>query len=214
VAVFLHILPIYLLCVLSIISPGPDFLLVTRQALAHGRVAGIWCSFGIAMGVVVHISYCLLGLGWVIAQSVVVFSVMKFAAALYLIYLGYEALRGSSAPQPAPESADLTLSDQAVNGWKCFRQGFITNLLNPKAALFFVSLFTVVMRAENDWDAAILLSMLDVGTIFVWFSLLSIGLGHAAVQRFFYLSRRWLDRITGVLLIGLGIKVATLQHQS
>jgi RhtB (resistance to homoserine/threonine) family protein len=216
----LSLLPVYLLFVLAIVSPGPDFLMVIRQSLAHGRTAGIYCSLGIATGILVHVSYCLLGLGLIIAQSVVLFSLIKVVAGIYLIYLGWSALKSakSSAPEVAVETegevVDTSYHSNKAERVKAFRQGFFTNLLNPKAALFFVSLFSVVLHNGIVWGQTLLLVIMMVVTAFALFSLLATGLNHAPVQKFFHRWRHWLDRVTGALLILLGIKVASMSYSS
>lgn len=216
---FLNLLPVYALFVLAIVSPGPDFLMVTRQSLTHGRIAGIYCSLGIAVGIAVHIGYCLLGLGLIIAQSVLLFNLIKIVAGIYLIYLGWHAIKSAqAAPVSDPGIAiagDPLATKHCLNKRdkiRAFRQGFFTNLLNPKAALFFVSLFSVVLHDGIAWGQTLLLVFLMVATAFVFFSMLATGLNHDPVQRLFQRGRQWLDRVTGALLILLGLKVISMSH--
>jgi RhtB (resistance to homoserine/threonine) family protein len=216
---FLNLLPVYALFVLAIVSPGPDFLMVTRQSLTHGRIAGIYCSLGIAAGISVHIGYCLLGLGLIIAQSLVLFSLIKVVSGIYLIYLGWHAIKSAHAtPTSDPALAitgDLLNAKHCLNKQdkiKAFRQGFFTNLLNPKAALFFVSLFSIVLHDGVAWGQTLLLVFMMVATAFGFFSMLATGLNHGPVQRLFHRWRRWLDRVTGALLILLGLKIVSMSH--
>lgn len=128
---------------LAVISPGADFAMVTRNSLLRSRRAGMLTALGIGLGVLVHVSYTLLGVGLLMQQATWLFDVVKLLGAAYLIYLGVTMLRsrpdGEMASQPA-----AVLSDMAA-----LRTGFLTNALNPKTTVFVVSLFLQIVGQDT-----------------------------------------------------------------
>lgn len=132
------------------VSPGPDFAMVLRQSIAHGRQAALFTSAGIASAILVHGGYTLLGVGLVVSQSLWLFNLLKFVGAAYLIWLGLGAIR---APAPkAPDDLNRP-AQRAMTPLKAFSVGFLTNLLNPKAVLFFLALFTTLVSASTNMQA-------------------------------------------------------------
>lgn len=187
------------------VAPGPDFAMVLRQSIAHGRRAAVFTSAGIASSILVHGAYTLLGIGLIVSQSILLFSVLKFAGAAYLVWLGIGALR---APAPKePDNLDAP-SRRTMGPAKAFGVGFLTNLLNPKAVLFFLSLFTTLVSAAT----AIQTKVFYVGAMSVmlafWFVLVSIFFTTPKVRNGFYRMGQWFNRATGVALIFLAIRVA------
>ncbi len=192
------------------ISPGPDFAMVLRQSITQGRAAAIATSAGIASAILVHGTYTLLGIGLVVSQSLILFTVLKFAGAAYLVWLGIGALR-APAPQP-PGDLDAPARRQ-MSTMRAFGIGFLTNLLNPKAVLFFLSLFTTLVSAGT----AIGYKAVYVGAmsalLFGWFLLVSLFFTAPRVRQGFYRMGSWFNRATGAALIFLAIRVAvSRQH--
>lgn len=187
------------------VAPGPDFAMVLRQSIAHGRRVALFTSVGIASSILVHGAYTLLGIGLIVSQSILLFSVLKFAGAAYLIWLGIGALR---APAPKPP-VDLDAPARRTMGpAKAFGVGFLTNLLNPKAVLFFLALFTTLVSAETaiSIQGFYVLSMSVL--LLCWFVLVSIFFTTERVRNGFYRLGRWFNRMTGLALIFLAIRVA------
>lgn len=190
------------------ISPGPDFAMVLRQSISHGRGAAIVTSAGIGAAILVHGTYTILGLGLVISRSIVLFSLLKFAGAAYLIWLGIGALR-APVPKPAGEAEQV---EKVPAGWGgAFAIGFLTNLLNPKVALFFLALFTTVVDSQTlpVHKAVYIVAMASL--LFIWFSLVSFVFTTPAVRNGFYRLGVWFNRVTGLALIGLALKLAWSQ---
>jgi RhtB (resistance to homoserine/threonine) family protein len=193
----------------GVIIPGADFAMVLKQSIAHGRRAALFTSAGIAAAILVHGSYTLLGVGVIVGQSILLFDALKIAGAVYLLWLGIGALRGPS-PQP-PEDLDAppggTISDFAA-----FGQGFLTNLLNPKAVLFFLALFTTLVSAATPGG----IKVFYLGTmglmLFSWFALVSLFFTTAKVRQGFFKLGRWFNRITGLTFILLAIRVAVARQ--
>jgi len=196
------------------ISPGPDFAMVLRQSITHGRQTAIFTSLGIASAILIHGTYTVLGLGLIVSQSIFLFSVLKYAGAAYLIWLGIGALR---APAPGEGAIDLSNSDgKTQNGQsplKAFSIGFLTNLLNPKAVLFFVALFSVLVSAQTPaiWQSLYIVSMAIL--LFVWFALVSMFFTAPKVRSRFYRMGKWFNRITGVALILLALRLLVTQRE-
>jgi len=191
---------------LAVASPGPDFAIIVRQSITYGRRTALWTSLGIGCGILIHIGYSLLGIGLIVSQSIALFSVMKIIGALYLIYLGTKAIRAKPI-----NSAEIYTRHNQKNlptTLQALRTGFFTNGLNPKATLFFLSLFTVVIDPATPLTIQAGYGLYMAVATGVWFSGLSLLFGHSAVRRRFLQIGHWFDRLTGVVLIGLGLKLA------
>ena len=199
-------LTVAIIHLLAVASPGPDFAIVVRQSITHGRATALWTSLGIGTGILIHISYSLLGLGLIISRSIILFSIMKTVCALYLIYLGIGALK--SRPIQEQDETDTDMRQQTPTPLAAYRTGFFTNGLNPKATLFFLSLFTVVIDPATPLVVQAGYGLYMAVATALWFSCLSFFFGHERVRRIFYRIGHWFDRITGLVLIGLGLQFA------
>ncbi|MBX9756809.1 MAG: LysE family transporter [Pseudomonadaceae bacterium] len=198
-------LTVALVHLLAVASPGPDFAIVVRESVSSGRHAGVWTAIGVGSGILVHVSYCLLGIGLIVSQSIMLFNLLKWLAAAYLIYIGIRALRAKPA---APLQAQQVLEAVAVTARGAFVRGFVTNGLNPKATLFFLSLFTLVISPQTP-----LLVQAGYGAYLAvataaWFCAVAMLFSHARVRNGFIRMGHWFDRMMGVVLVALGIKVA------
>lgn len=187
------------------VAPGPDFAMVLRQSIAHGRQAAIFTSAGIASAILVHGAYTLLGIGLVVSQSILLFSVLKYVGAAYLIWLGISALR---APAPKPPEGFDAPARRAMGPVKAFGIGFLTNLLNPKAVLFFLSLFTTLVSATTLLGDKVFYVVSMSVMLAIWFVLVSLFFTTASVRDGFYRMGQWFNRATGAALIFLAIRVA------
>lgn len=184
---------------LAVISPGPDFAIVVKQSVAHGQRTAIWTSVGIGSAIFFHVSYSLLGLGLLIHASPVWFNTVKYAGAFYLAWLGLQALRAKPR-QISPAAVDRAAP--APPAARAFATGFLTNALNPKATLFFLSLFVILIRPQTP-----LLVRAGYGTwmafaTMAWFSLVATLFTRATAQQFFQRYAPWIDRALGVVLLG------------
>lgn len=198
----------FLLIVIShffaVASPGPDFALVLKQSIQKGRKNALVTSAGIATGILVHVSYCVLGVAIVISQSPTLFAVLKYLAAAYLAYIGVMALRAKPATQQAEQ---LLIHTQPESMVKAFSRGFLVNALNPKATLFFLSLFTLVISVETPLLIQAGYGLYMAIATLIWFSFLSVVLSKVQVRGFFLRAGHWFDRGIGVVLIGLAVRV-------
>jgi threonine/homoserine/homoserine lactone efflux protein len=199
---------IYLFFIASLllnITPGNDMLYVASRSISQSIKAGIISALGIFFGCFVHIIAAVLGLSIIIVRSANLFNIVKFAGAAYLIYLGIKALIGKK------ENRQDRKNTVKVDQWKLFKQGIVTNALNPKVAVFFLSFLPQFI------DPLSPLFKVQLFTLGIWFDLqgtlvlviVAIVLGKA--KGFFKQNPKiWLiqEKITGIILIGLGIKVA------
>lgn len=187
----------------AVASPGPDFAIVTRQSVMAGTRAGIWTSFGVGAGILVHVTYCILGVALLLTQSEQLFNGMKYVAAAYLAFLGIQSIRESLRPVQAIY-AD---TDIAVQPGKAFWSGFLTNGLNPKATLFFLALFTVVIDINTPTSIQIAYGLYLALATFAWFALLSTVLGRQQVREFMLRAGVWFERGMGIVLILLAVQI-------
>ena len=186
---------------LAVISPGPDFAMVTRNSLLLSRRAGVGTALGIALGVLVHVTYTLVGVGLLIQQSMVLFQVLKLVGAAYLIYLGMKMLR-TRASTPQTDHAAAALSDAAA-----LRTGFLTNVLNPKTTVFIVSLFMQVVQPDTPLAVQIGYGAFIALTHAAWFSLVALCFSSTPLRRLMIDRQRLVDRVIGMALLGLGMTV-------
>ena len=198
-------LTIAIVHLLAVISPGPDFAMVTRNSLIYSRKSGVYTSAGLALGIMVHVTYCLLGIGILISQSILLFNIIKFIGAAYLIYIGYKSLR----TQPQGTTAeDIQVSEKTLSAKASIRAGFLTNVLNPKATLFMLALFTQVIDPNTPKSIESLYGTEMVIVTFIWFSLVSIFFSNKLIRTRITRYQHYIERLTGGVLIALGIKVA------
>ena len=189
---------------LAAISPGPDFIYVSQQTLSHGRRAGLICALGIALGLGVHIAYSVLGLAAVIASASWLLTTIKIIGGLYLLYLGIQGLRAKAKQEIIEVRAEQVAPISAMQGlWK----GFLCNLLNPKAPVYLVSVFTVVLSPNMPlWQLSIYgLWMMTLQ--FIWFALVAFLLSIPRVNSQFQKAGHWIDRLLGSVMALLGVKV-------
>ena len=196
--------------VLLNLSPGPDVLYIVSQSLRSGVKAGLAAVMGITAGCCVHMAAAAFGVGLLLATSTLAFNALKWVGAAYLVYMGVQLL-WSRATDPAHEALQPPVQVEVVDLKKIFFKGFVTNLLNPKVALFFLAFvpqFIPVHAAEPTLTFILLgclfnLNGLLVGMAWAW---AAAGLAQRAsrVQK----SQQKLDRIAGLMFVGFGVKLA------
>lgn len=189
---------------IALISPGPDFAMIVKQSISYGRRASVVSSLGIGLGISVHVIYTLLGIGLIISKSIVLFTVIKVLGAGYLIYLGYKSLRSNGIQM----KDDTIVMEDSMSDKRAFMVGFLCNALNPKATLFFLSIFTVVISIETPLYIQAIYGMFCMIATTLWFVFLSLILSQNRVRNFFNRFSKGFDKAVGVVLISLGIKVA------
>lgn len=190
---------------LAVMSPGPDFAMVLRNSLVYSRRVGILAAVGLGAGILLHVTYSLLGIGLIISQSIMLFNVIKLIGAAYLIYMGVKAL---FAEKTEDKSLDVKEDTSDISNFEAIRMGFLTNALNPKATLFFLALFTQVINPETALGVKVLYGLEMSVATFAWFAFVALILTHRHINKLFSRVRHYLDKAFGAILIALGIKVA------
>ncbi|AJE16428.1 MULTISPECIES: LysE family translocator [Stutzerimonas] len=202
---WMEFLTVALVHLLAVASPGPDFAVVVRESVTQGQRAGLWTALGVGSGIFVHIAYSLLGIGLIVSQSILLFNLFKWLAAGYLVYLGWKALRA----RPQLEAATLTAGPVPTRrARQAFTVGFVTNGLNPKATLFFLSLFTVVISHDTPLAVQAGYGLYLACATTLWFCLVAWLFSRDRVRAGFARMGHWFDRVTGAVLIALGARLA------
>ncbi|KAA5604726.1 LysE family translocator [Roseospira marina] len=187
----------------AILSPGPDFAITLRNTLARGVRAGVLTALGIAAGLSVHVAYTLAGLSVVIAQSVVLFSIIKILGAAYLIWIGIQALRARPHEANAADAPETAMRAHAA-----LLSGFLTNILNPKVAFYFLALFTQVIDPDTATAEKGLYGVTMMLEAALLFSTVALLFGQPMLRRAYRRAAHWIDRVVGVVFIGLGVRLA------
>ncbi len=204
-------LTVALVHILAAMSPGPDFAIVTRNSLVYSRKVGVYTALGIALGLLVHIAYSLLGIGFLIAQSIVVFNIIKYIGAGYLLYIGYKALLSKPVVEAEEKVASQKSTD--ISAWSAIKIGFLTNALNPKATMFFLAVFTQVIDPATPMWVQLVYGLEMIVATFAWFSIVAYLFSNYLLKQKLLKVRHRIDHVMGAVLIALGIKVALTSNK-
>lgn len=188
---------------LAAASPGPDFVFVSQQTLANGRRAGLFCSLGIALGLSVHIAYSAFGLGAIVARSAELLFWVKIVGGSYLIYLGIKGLRAKASAGHMVEG----IHRPGQTALKTIGAGFLCNAFNPKAPIYFLSLFTLVLAPDMPLYQVGIFGLWIMLIQLCWFSFVVFILCIPSVNIRFQRAGHWIDRLLGGAMILLGLKV-------
>lgn len=187
--------------ILAVISPGPDFAMVTRNSYAYGRSSGLMAALGIGCGVQVHVCYTVLGIALVITHSPILFMTMKVLGAAYLIYLGWKSLTSTSTLKVG------TASGPRPSAGKAFAMGFLTNALNPKTMLFVVATYSQVVQVSNTMATNFAYGLFMSFSHWVWFSLVALFFSAETLRAKMLAKQVIIDKVIGTALIGLGVSL-------
>ncbi len=202
-------LAISLLIILAAISPGPDFAMVVKNSLMYSRRAGTFTALGVAVSLLIHSTYCILGLAIIISESLLAFSIIKYVGAAYLIYIGIKSLLAKREIKNIDSSH---LSHAVLNDWPAFRQGLLCNLLNPKAIMFLLAFFTLVVKPGSSLTSELGYG-LEIALIHaIWFSFLAYILTHHYVKANISKVQFYIVKVMGAVLVAFGIRIAMLQQ--
>lgn len=187
-----------------IFTPGPDIIYVMTRGMAQGRKAAIAAAAGFSLGNFVHTFFAVIGLSALLAASTTAFTIVKWAGAAYLIYLGIRMILNASA-------SDLSAQGAPMTGWAVFRQSVLANILNPKVAIFFLAFFPQFVDAARGAPhyQMILLGTLFVILTFVCFGV--VGLCSGWIGMWFRKNSRMerrMGKLAGCILIALGLSLA------
>lgn len=198
-----ELISVSIIAIFMAISPGSDFVMVTKNSMFYGRTAGLYSSLGISLAIWVHVAYSIAGLAVIIANSVVLFSIIKYLGAAYLIYVGWQTFKAK------PEAAvDETQELNSLSKLAAFKNGFVSNVLNPKTTIFFLSLFTQVVNPETPIVLQLVYGAIICAAHLVWFSTISMFLSQPKLLKKFNAMKSKIEKVVGTILVGFGIKVA------
>jgi threonine/homoserine/homoserine lactone efflux protein len=193
------------------ITPGPDMGLIIARSAQHGVHAGAMAALGVTAGCFVHIVAAAFGVSAILMASALAFSLLKWAGAVYLVYLGLRMLWSSFNPRHSEAVGTIDGGGELPG---IFFQGFLTNTLNPKVALFFLAFVPQFISADASSKVStfILLGLLFNANSTVWNLLVAWTAGRLAASPHFQRVRVWLDRTIGALLIALGARLALAER--
>ncbi|NUW59862.1 LysE family transporter [Cronobacter muytjensii] len=189
---------------LGMLSPGPDFFLVIKNAARYPRSAAMMTAAGVIAGVVTHMTYCVAGIAVLITTTPWLFGALKYVGAAYLVWLGINALLARGTTSLALDG----VAQESTSFKKAFIQGYLCNLLNPKATLFFLAMFTQVLNVNSGMMEKLWYAGIIVALTLVWWPLLVLLIQSAPVRRGLTKAQKIIDKLLGGMLLALGIKVA------
>ncbi|MCD8542433.1 MAG: LysE family translocator [Gammaproteobacteria bacterium] len=187
---------------LGAMLPGADFAIVTKNSLLHSRKAGLYSAIGIVAAMGIHMTYCVLGFAVIIRQSPWLFHGIQYAGAAYLCYMGINLLKQHDR-NTLNIKGEVQRKD--ISPEKAFRQGFICNLLNPKATLFFLTIFSAISTSHSDISLNILYAIEMLCIALFWFCTLAYGISHPIVSGWLNRSQKTIERILALILFSLAI---------
>jgi len=183
-------------------SPGPDFIVVMKNAI-HWKKQWYFTALWIASAILIHISYCVAWVGIIISQSIILFQIIKILWALYLLYLAYQLLKSG-------RNKDIKIQkEMQLTSLQSFKQGFITNVMNPKATLFFLSVFTQVISPETAVITQGFYGVIMAITAWVWFSIFTTIINFRVIQKNISSFQDYLNKFFWIFLTILWIKILT-----
>ena len=189
---------------LGLVSPGPDFFLIIKNAARYQRSAAMMTAFGIIVAIALHMSYCVAGLAVLITTTPWLFNILKYAGAAYLIWIGLKSLM----PQKV-QRIDLTTNQhEHVTFKKAFMQGFLCNVLNPKATLFFLAIFTQVLSVDSTFSEKLWFAFIIWGLAVIYWPILVLLIQSTPVRKGLAKVQKYVDKVLGVVLVAFGVRVA------
>ncbi|MBJ7550545.1 LysE family translocator [Marinomonas ostreistagni] len=202
---------VVLISSLAIISPGPDFAMVSKIAVSKGRPAGVWCAVGIGMGVTVHLTYTLLGFGLLLSQQVWLLNTLKIIGASYLIWLGLQAfwpdIKARFFPSPTIEQAVKPKPRWMQLSQSPFFTGFLCNALNPKTMLFIVALYSQMVSPDTSIAIELSYGAFIATAHVVWFALIASLFTGGHFKQHLARFKRIIECCCGSVMILFGVKM-------
>ncbi len=188
-----------LIQLLAVISPGPSFLITARTAVAQSRADGLMVALGLGAGTVIWSSAALLGLNAVFHAVPVLFMAMKIAGALFLVYIAWMIFRHAAEPLKIDGTGERLANP--------FVKGFLTQISNPKVAVFFGSIFIAMLPQQVPlWMTLALIFIVSFNEVW-WYSAVALFFGSAPVRNVYLRAKAWIDRVTGLFLGALGLRL-------
>jgi RhtB (resistance to homoserine/threonine) family protein len=194
---------IAVILLLVAMSPGPAFIVVSQQAVAGSRGDGLITAFGVSVGSILWVGLVLLGISVVFQQAAWLYAGLRIVGGAYLVYLGIQLWRGASTPVVFSGALDKP----PLTPWRGFRRALMVQMLNPKAAVFFGSVFLTMMPVGAPaWVIAVALVMVFV-IEFGWYAAVALALSTPPARRAYAGAKSWIERMAGAWLAVFGVKL-------
>jgi threonine/homoserine/homoserine lactone efflux protein len=193
------------------ILPGADMALVTRNVLALGRRRTMLTILGICAGCVIHATASALGISAILATSATAYNVVKTIGAAYLVWIGIQSIRGAArpAPDPAKDSGARAAAPASTGNLGAFLQGFLTNVLNPKVAIFYLTFLPqFISPGEPVLTRSLMLASIHIALGLVWLTAYAWFIDRLGAVLTRPTVKAWLERVTGGMLVALGARLA------
>jgi len=187
----------------AVASPGVDFALVLKNTLQVGKSAGIATAIGIGLGILVHMTYTLLGVALVISKSPIIFQGIKILGAIYLLWIVYQSF------QSRIKRKETSINNQLIEQ-SCYismRQGFIVNILNPKATMFFIAIFTNIISIETPHKIQMLYGFWLIIYAIFWFTFVAWIFSRQQVRNWYLQNGHYIDWAMGVFLLFIALRL-------
>lgn len=198
-----EIIAVTTIAVLMAVLPGADFVMVTRSSIRSGRLAGLYTTLGVCLSICIHAGYSIAGLAVVIANSVWLFSLIKYLGAVYLIYIAWQLLTTRELLQ-SEQSTEVA----SISRFRSLRLGFICNILNPKSPIFFISIFTQVVSLQTPLIMQISYGLIIVLAHLIWFACVALLLSHPSLLPRFNKHKQKIDKGAAIMLILFAVKLS------
>ena len=197
---------------LLVISPGPNGFLIAKTVPLFGQKAGFANVWGFVAAFYVHGSLAIFGISLILVKSAEAFFVFKMLGAAYLIWIGLKALKSAFEDKQTEKSHPIHKSKGSTNIYHAFGEGFLTNVLNPKASMFYLAVFPQFISINDGVLSAYALVTAHSIVNLLWFSTMVIMLSHVKTATNNLRFKKWLNSITGVVFIGFGAKLALMKN--
>lgn len=189
---------------LGMISPGPDFFLVVKNSLSYPRKYAMMTCLGVVTGIITHMGYCVAGIAIIIKTTPWLFTLLRYSGAAYLIWIGIKVILAKPSGSTYISNGHLKIN---IGYRKAFLQGYLGNLLNPKATLFFLAIFTQVLALDSSLHDKLMVAAIISVEALIWWPFVVIVFQSSTVQRRYFKIQFVVDKLLGIVLIGLGVKV-------
>lgn len=208
---FLPLLTVASITVLAVLSPGPNFVVITKNALIHSRQAGVYTALGVVAGNAIYVTAGVLGFTALVAQSEQLLTIIRLIGAAYLVYLGATLFLSTSKLAGAATQSRSVIDPQTSSPRfpkrSAFRSGLFTMLTNPTAALFYLATFTTVLPPETTLSVKVMAAITILLITLVWHPVLAWFFSNRRFQMIYSKSDKWINVTFSLLLVGLAIRI-------
>lgn len=198
---FVDWLSLFAVALLGAASPGPSLAVVVKNTLNNGKTSGFLTAWSHASGIGIYAILTVFGLAILIKQNPIIFKFISYSGALYLIWLGIKALKSNGGTFKNGENGKRLTYIQSL------RDGFLISLLNPKIGLFFIALFSQVMDEHMGLNGKIITLLTPFFTDGLWYTFVVMLISYGKILNVLRKNALWIDRITGIVLILVGLKI-------